>query len=431
MGNSIFIFEFVSGGGFSKAKIPISLFCEGFGMLRSLILDFTSLDFEISTLLDSRISYLSKFIPTDRIRVVNEHDNYLKKYKESVRDTDYMFIIAPETSNILYSLTRIAKNYKKICLSSNLEAIKIGTSKFDSYNFLRRNKITTPKTFLIPLRKNKIDIDFVIQKFNSIQKPVVIKPEDGVGAESIFYFESQPQIEQFFQEQEQKIDRGRNFIIQEYIEGRDLSASVILPPSSLKDQTPILLSINSQNVNIKSPSNESEYLGGYSPIENYEELKVEFLHLLEKINFTKFKGYFGLDFMFTNDLQFNFIEINPRLTTSYIGLRKIINLNPAQIILDSYLNRWQPVEISHKGTSLFLRVDMMYTGKMKNVEFNEKVQKETVNLIPEMITPPISLNDSNKYSCFIATATEDLPSSQGRMQEIIRILEMFNLEIIK
>ncbi len=40
MKNRIFIFEFVSGGGFNKIEIPISLFCEGYGMLRSIIMDF-------------------------------------------------------------------------------------------------------------------------------------------------------------------------------------------------------------------------------------------------------------------------------------------------------------------------------------------------------------------------------------------------------
>ena len=37
MGKRIFIFEYVSGGGFNKDEIPISLFCEGFGMLVALI----------------------------------------------------------------------------------------------------------------------------------------------------------------------------------------------------------------------------------------------------------------------------------------------------------------------------------------------------------------------------------------------------------
>ena len=51
--NRIFIFEFVSGGGFNQVDIPNSLFCEGYGMLKSIITDFKALNFEISTLLDN------------------------------------------------------------------------------------------------------------------------------------------------------------------------------------------------------------------------------------------------------------------------------------------------------------------------------------------------------------------------------------------
>jgi len=108
--NLIFIFEFVSGGGFSKVNIPISLFCEGFGMLRSIITDFKALDFEILTFLDYRIFFLSKFLEANVIKKITANENYIKIFKNYVRDCKYIFIIAPESSNILFELTKIAKN---------------------------------------------------------------------------------------------------------------------------------------------------------------------------------------------------------------------------------------------------------------------------------------------------------------------------------
>ena len=44
----IFIFEFVSGGGYNKVDIPLSLFCEGYAMLRTTIEDKLSLSKEQS-----------------------------------------------------------------------------------------------------------------------------------------------------------------------------------------------------------------------------------------------------------------------------------------------------------------------------------------------------------------------------------------------
>ncbi|MHA1349843.1 MAG: hypothetical protein ACTSPZ_03280, partial [Promethearchaeota archaeon] len=66
----IFIFEFVSGGGFSHDEIPSSLFCEGYAMLRTIIEDFKNLGFHITTLLDSRIEFLSHYMKADVIKSV-------------------------------------------------------------------------------------------------------------------------------------------------------------------------------------------------------------------------------------------------------------------------------------------------------------------------------------------------------------------------
>ena len=124
----IFIFEFVSGGGFNQVDIPPSLFCEGYGMLRSIIADFKSLDFEILTLLDYRISFLSNYLETDKIIMVNFEDNYKNKYKESVKECEFCFIIAPEFSNILYDLTKTVRDCKKTLLSVDSKGIDSGFS---------------------------------------------------------------------------------------------------------------------------------------------------------------------------------------------------------------------------------------------------------------------------------------------------------------
>ena len=53
------------------------------------------------------------------------------------------------------------------------------------------------------------------------------------------------------------------------------------------------------------------------------------------LDLTKFNGYFGIDFIRKSDNSLFFIELNPRLTTSYIGVRKILSYNPAEVITNS------------------------------------------------------------------------------------------------
>jgi len=60
-------------------------------------------------------------------------------------------------------------------------------------------------------------------------------------------------------------------------------------------------------------------------------------------------------------------------------------------------------------------------------EISEKFMKE----IPEFVTPPISLNESNHYTCFIATKSKNLIESEKRINEIKNKLEQFGFRNIK
>jgi predicted ATP-grasp superfamily ATP-dependent carboligase len=425
--NKIFIFEFVSGGGFNQTIIPTSLFCEGFGMLRCIIEDLKALDFEITTMLDSRIYFLYDFLQADIIRKVEKNNTYLKIFKDLIIDSKYVFIIAPETSGILYKLTKIAKNHNRTILSTNLQGIKYGTSKILTSRIFKKYNISTPKTFRIPFQNDLLDLDFILHKFRKLNCPIVIKPEDGVGAESLHYFETKSQILEFFTGHDIKIDKKSYYVLQEYIEGRDLSLSLIGSPFLFEN--PLLLSVNSQNININYE--ESEYLGGYTPYENYKKIIEKISSILKKVKFLEIEGYFGIDFIEQSSHYLNFIEINPRLTTSYIGLRNILKYNCAELIFNSKINNIINFVLDFNNYSFFTRIDFLH-NKFENLELvNEELIPKLMKLIPEFVTPPISLSESNQYSCFIATKTKDLQSSKIRFNKIIQVLENLGFNIIK
>jgi predicted ATP-grasp superfamily ATP-dependent carboligase len=425
--NIIFIFEFISGGGFNQKDIPNSLICEGFAMLRSIIEDFKKLNFEILTMLDNRFYFLSQYLQADLIQKVGRNDNFLNIFRNLLQKSKYVFIIAPETSNILYNLTEIAKNYKKLILSTNLKAIKIGTSKIKTYNFFKKNKIHTPKTFRIPYKRKNLDTNFIIKRFRALNNPIVIKPEDGVGAESIYYFEDESQISNFLEHFNSGNGKKISYILQEFIEGRDLSVSLI--GASDSDNYPLILSINTQDVNIKIK--KSEYLGGYTPLENYIEKNEILSNILKKINLKRFEGYFGMDFIEDPHKEFFFIEINPRLTTSYIGLKNVLNYNCAELIIDSKINKVKDHEILNLYHSYFTRIDFSY-NKIEELErCKRKIIPGLINDIPEFVTPPISVSQPNIFSCFIATKTKNLTMSKKRVIEIIQLLKKRDFNIIK
>jgi predicted ATP-grasp superfamily ATP-dependent carboligase len=56
-------------------------------------------------------------------------------------------------------------------------------------------------------------------------------------------------------------------------------------------------------------------------------------------------GYFGIDFVFdpANWSETFVIEINPRLTTSYVGLRRLCNVNLMGVLLDAAQSKMTPL----------------------------------------------------------------------------------------
>jgi predicted ATP-grasp superfamily ATP-dependent carboligase len=109
------------------------------------------------------------------------------------------------------------------------------------------------------------------------------------------------------------------YLIQEYIEGRPMSASVIAG-----DEVQIL-SINTQEII------DYEYLGAKLPsiLSNTDPI-IEAVY-----RFPGLFGYLGVDFILV-DGEPVIIEINPRPTTPIIGLKKAFGYNVSEIVLDNY-----------------------------------------------------------------------------------------------
>jgi len=401
-------------------------------MLRAIIADFKLMNFEIFTTIDYRIQLLLRYLKADQIFIVNNNENYLKKFESVLDECSLCFIIAPEFSNILYDLTKIAQNKKKKVLSVDLEGIRLGTSKIETFNHFIHNNIPTPQTFLIPFKKNRLDKEFITKYINKLKFPVVIKPLDGVGAESIFYFENFDELDIFFQNYEDYIEPERNFILQKFIKGRDLSASLIgthdINRNKCEDVN--ILSINSQNIVLKSFNKESEYLGGTTPIKDHPKIKENLDYYVTKMNLN-IDGYYGIDFIRTTQNKLQFIEINPRLTTSYLGVRNILNNNPAEMIYDSKINKYCSNNIKIEYYSIFSRFDLTYKDEASKDDINEIIIPKILEKIPEIITPPIifteSISKDNKiFSCFISTKTKTFNASKKRVNDILEILRDYN-----
>jgi predicted ATP-grasp superfamily ATP-dependent carboligase len=434
----IFIFEFVSGGGYNQVDIPSSLFCEGYAMLRTIIEDFKKLGYQIITLLDVRISHLSRYLKTDMVKLVKPEDEFLKIYTNYVKKSTFCFIIAPEFSKHLYNLTQIAKDLNKKILSINLNGVWLGTSKLETYKYFIANKVNTPKSYKIPLKGGEMDVDFILQKFDQLGSSIIMKPEDGAGSELIYHFTTKDQILLLFERAKANFDIARSYIVQEFIDGDDLSISIINRTNSEKinDRDQIILSINAQNVQNIDSNKDSYYLGGFTPVENYKVLRNKFEKILKSMDLTSFQGYFGIDFIKKADNSIYFIEINPRLTTSYIGIRNILDFNPLEFLFNQHKSKFELTKVEPNKFSHFTRLELKYSGNKSFKHIMKVIIPKIMKLVPEIVTPPTALQSSNTkhkliYSCFISTKAKNSMSSSRRISQIMEILNRFDFILIK
>ena len=221
---TIFICEYITGGGYINKKIPKKLFLQAKSILKSLIIDFNRIpNLKIVYTWDYRYKKLKK---KKNVECFEIKQKPLKKWNKIIKKSDIFFPIAPETENKLIELIKLNK-FKKKMLSNEINAIKISSSKYKTYKFLQKNSIPTLKTFNV--EKNDL----------KNTKKWVAKPDDGVGCEENYIFSNKKNLFNF-------LNLNKNFIAQPLVKGVSYSANVI----PIKNKV-FILNFNKQEISYK------------------------------------------------------------------------------------------------------------------------------------------------------------------------------------
>ncbi|MEO6118153.1 MAG: ATP-grasp domain-containing protein, partial [Methylotenera sp.] len=156
----------------------------------------------------------------------------------------------------------------------------------------------------------------------------IVKPNDGAGCNDTFYFSDFAVLLDWLTLNQEK---QAGYIIQPYQTGIPASISVLC-----KAGKAWLLSCNQQKIAIKTIERNQaaiQYQG--SVVNGLSTYQAAFETLANRIAkaLPGLNGYIGID-VIVNSEAIYVVEINPRITTSYIGLRESLNCNPAQLIMD-------------------------------------------------------------------------------------------------
>lgn len=299
------------GGGLVQQVLPNTLADEGLLMLEALVTELVTLSsVQITVLLDYRIK--KNNLP-DYINVIRvcKGQCVFQLLPALIDDSDYVWPIAPEMDGALLKITQLIENSSKHLLNSSSKAIAICSDKLLTCQALEKNGIATVDS---------------VQLNNFLQYTTetwAIKRKDGVGCINSHFISNKKTFIQI----KNQIENPADYIIQPFVAGDSLSLSCLF-----KQGKAWLLCCNQQLVSIKDDAFELEAcVVNISPrkLKTYQNLINNIANVIPGLF-----GYVGIDIIQPEEGFALVLEINPRLTTSYVGINQAIGFNVAKAVIE-------------------------------------------------------------------------------------------------
>jgi predicted ATP-grasp superfamily ATP-dependent carboligase len=292
----ILVHEWVTGGGLAGSALPQSWATEGRAMRRAIAADFASRardGVRVVVTLDARL-------PEDPGPWSVERIQEGHRLRELAMGADWTVLIAPETQGVLGRLTRDLHEAGARILGSSPEAIDLTGDKGRLFQWLEARGIDTPPSRTIaPSAGLPPDADY----------PAVLKPVDGAGSVDTFYLSDQQSLAA-------PARRMARALLQPFVPGVPMSASFLIDGQA----QPWLIGIGIQHVSVRA--GRFAYHGGTLPA-SCRSAEPQLRPALESI--PGLRGFVGVDFIWDPGLQHaTVLEINPRPTTSCVGLTRLL-----------------------------------------------------------------------------------------------------------
>ena len=324
--DSILVFEYFTASG-EKDKCIIS---EAEALIFALLDDLADLKKDV--ILNK--SYENAVKDFDNVNPILIEGDVVGWLKDNASQFKRAIFISAENDNNLYNITKILEENNVKTYTSSSEACFKASDKSESYEALY-DIVPQPRTFRFKIDPKgywKRAIEHLYEKWQAedplTKLKIIIKPLVGVDCEDIIVIED---IGDLTLDLDKVFLPGSRVIVQEFIEGTDVSVSLI---SDGKTAVPI--SLNQQFVELKN--DKGTYLGGKLPFEN--KYKDEAFEIAKKAveAIDGLRGFVGVDLIINADekdvYSVYLLEINSRFTTPYVGLKQIANFNIGKTIVD-------------------------------------------------------------------------------------------------
>jgi predicted ATP-grasp superfamily ATP-dependent carboligase len=255
-------------------------------------------------------------------------------FDHCVSEADAVWLVAPETGMCLASLADRVVGAGKTLLGPSPAAIRLATEKLTTYCFWVGNDVPTPETMTCLGPPD--------------EWPVVVKPADGCGSTAVTLVRDATAWDDALKRAADKGIAADRLLVQRYHPGLAASVALLVGPNETVPLTPTLQSV--------SPDTFFAYGGGTLPLPRPLADRAIELARLAANAIPGLLGYVGVDLILgdasdgTDDVA---VELNPRLTTSYVGLRALAAFNIAEAAIRCASGETLPPLIGKPGRLRF------------------------------------------------------------------------------
>lgn len=277
-------------------------------MVRTLAGDLAALDgIQVVVSRDPRLEPLPPPIIMERPPASGDVWRF---WRRRIEEADAVWPVAPETGGLLERLSRLVLDCGRVLLSSRPEAVRIAASKRTTVLHLHRRGVS-----VAPVWSAREELP---------ESPTgwVVKPDDGAGCEDTRLFCDRQTLESW-------LDAGQRrdgYVVQPYLPGVPASLSLLCREGEAR-----LLACNRQLIEL----NDGVFRYRGSVVNGLRDTDGALAALARAVAaaLPGLWGHAGVDLVLAESGPV-LLEVNPRLTTSYAGLRASLGVNPARLALD-------------------------------------------------------------------------------------------------